>query len=210
MRTRHIAAVAALLLGSASAQAQPVSVDYTVSGSAGNWFLNFTLRNNFSSPGDMGVYWFGVRTPSATVSASPGSWLSNGGWTTSSGSGTTYQNSWKTDKTTSLLPGQSLTGFTAQSFALAAPTSVQWFAYAFSNGLAESNGVYDVGDNFNGLTYNPGFESSSLGSMPEVNVQTLVNEQPPVTTTPEPSTYALMASGLAVLSYLNRRRRATV
>jgi hypothetical protein len=205
MRTRHIAALAALVLGSASANAQPVRVDYTVSGGAGNWLLNFTLRNDLTTPTDLGVYWFGFRASSATVTGSAANWYSNGAWTTSSGSGTTYQNSWKTEKVTSLLPGQSLTGFTAQSFALAAPASVEWFAYAFS----ESGGNYEGGDNFNGVTYNPGFESSTIGSFPQVQEVTLPpGQEVPITTTPEPSTYALMIAGLAALGFARRRRDA--
>ena len=204
MRTRHIAALAALLLGTATANAQPVRVDYTVSGSAGNWLLNFTLRNDLTAPADLGVYWFGFKSMSTTVTGSAVNWASNGAWTTSSGSGTTYQNSWKTEKVTSLLPGQSLTGFTAQSFALAAPSSVEWFAYAFS----ESGGMYEGGDNFNGVTYNPGFESSVVGSFPQVQEVTLPpGQETPITTTPEPSTWALMIGGLAALGIAKRRRQ---
>ena len=43
----------------AVASADPVDVTYTVSGSSGNWTLDFSVTNNLN-PADMDVYFFGV------------------------------------------------------------------------------------------------------------------------------------------------------
>ncbi len=158
--------LAGLLLASSSAAAQPVAVDYSISGSAGNWLLNFTLRNAFGSS-DHGLYFFGVSAGSSTITNSPSNWSPFMAWTVAAGSGRRYASSWMTDPSTGLLPGQALTGFTIRTFDMDMPTTVRWFAYGFSN----SGASYEGGDNFNGSTYNPGVEGSSTGTVAQVNLQ---------------------------------------
>lgn len=207
MRTRHIAALAALLMGPASAHAQPVMVDYTVTGSAGNWLFHFTLVNNMvGESADMGVYLFGAKLNGTAIVATPAGWSPGSTWGYTA-SGLVYDNVWSKNNGVGVMPGQSLGGFTAASYSLAAPTTIDWFAYAYSNSGQQYNGT----GSFLAATSNPGFESQS--SYPLVLITSVEgpnepgdNGRPPVTTTPEPSTYALMATGLAALGYASRRR----
>ena len=208
MRKSLLLALASTALLASTARAQPIAVNYSVSGSAGNWLLDFTIKNQFSGSSDYSFYWFGVNLPANAISSSPGSWSPFVQKTVSQGSGTTYRDTWYISQQDGLAPGQTLNGFSAHLTSLDAPTTVGWFAYAFSG----SNTTYEGGDNFNGSTYNPGFEGSAQGSFPQVNIETYENppqqEQPPINTVPEPSTYALMVSGLAALGFAARRRNA--
>jgi hypothetical protein len=210
MRLRSLAAIAALAVSATTANAQPVNVNYVVTGSAGNWLFDFTVSNTGAgAAADLGVYLFGVQIGPTAVASSPANWSQFITWTTSSGSGTTYANTWMTDQSTGIGVGSSLSGFSAHSFALEAPTQVKWFAYAISQTQANEGTWYEGGDNFNGLTYNPAFESTATGTY----IPTVIQEEQepggntPVVETPEPSTYVLLASGLFAVGFMTRRRR---
>lgn len=211
MRLRYLAAVAALAVTTSSVNAQPVNVNYVVTGSAGNWLFDFTVTNTgIGAPADFGVYLFGVQIGPTAVASTPANWMQAMPWTTAYGSGTTYNNTWMTDPSLGLGTGKSLSGFSAHNFALEAPTSVKWFAYAISQSQAAAGTWYEGGDNFNGNVYNPGFESSATGTIiPTVELEAFEPEEqaPSTVVTPEPSTYVLMASGLLALAFVSRRRR---
>lgn len=209
MRSRHFAAVAAMLLGSAVAQAQPVKVDYTVSGSAGNWMYSFTLSNNMvGAPLDMGLYFFGVNLDGGTMTGEPAPWTQYAVPYAGAPSGTEYDLAWKRMDKVGVMPGQSLGGFTAVSYGLTAPTSIDWVIWGYS----ASGAKYTGGGNFNGASNTPGFEGSSNVTVPEVKPSEELFAAASVqedlsTTVPEPSTYALMAAGLAALGMIRSRRR---
>lgn len=216
MRLRYLTAVAALSVATATAtataNAQPLNVAYLVTGSAGNWLFNFTLTNTgVGAPADLGVYLFGVNIGPKAIAATPTNWSQFMSWTTSSGSGTKYGNVWHANNDFGVGVGASVTGFSAFNYDQVAPTDVKWFAYAISNSQAAAGEWYEGGGNFNGQTYNPGFESRANGIY-EPTVNTVLREPenpPPVVVTPEPSSYVLLASGLMALGYMSRRRRNT-
>ena len=71
LRTLVVGAFASsLALG--SAQANPVDVTYTVSGSPGAWSYDFSVTNNLGTP--FSIYLFGVSFSADHISASPAGW----------------------------------------------------------------------------------------------------------------------------------------
>jgi hypothetical protein len=195
MRIRALVLAAALASPVvAHAQSAP-TVTYTVSGSSGDWFLNFSVNNQFAPPSNQVLYFFGAMLSTgrdivgSPVNWNPDSWQS---WNNVSygGSSTTYNNVWIANGVLNGIgAGASLNGFVAHSTAVEAPTSVQWFAFT------AGTDPYTGSDSFRNGT-NPGFEG----------VATL-----PVTATPEPASLALMATGFAGIGgiSISRRRRRT-
>ncbi|MFZ0334993.1 MAG: hypothetical protein WA855_14945 [Candidatus Acidiferrales bacterium] len=142
-----------LIAASASVFASPVGVSYTVSGSSGDWTLNFSVTNNVNSGQDM--YFFGVLLPAQDVINSPaGSVNFVGGslattWNPSTndsaslcsnplyaefcgGPNISYNNLWRNfDSPGGLTFGNTLSGFEVEVNSLTAPTAVQWFAYSY-------------------------------------------------------------------------------
>lgn len=134
-----------LIMGcGAPAMAAPL-VYYSVSGSAGNWELDFTVVNNLG--GTNSIYCFGVQLPAHNMTGIPSGW----GWASGMASYTsvllgltrTYNNVWWQDGTaTDIQSGTSMNGFKASVSTVEAPTSVYWFAYAHGGVYLGSDHAY--------------------------------------------------------------------
>lgn len=158
-RSMFFAAIVAAAVGVATAD--PVDVAYSVSGSAGNWTLDFSVTNNLN-PADMDVYFFGVYLDTGrNIAGSPSGFDPNvwSSWNNApyGGSNIDYNNNWIDFTYANLLPGQTLSGFQALYTGASAPTSVNWFAFGFS----PSGGAFDGSGYFNNPT-NPGFEGVAV------------------------------------------------
>lgn len=188
MRIRSLLLAAAIALPSASAAAQPVQVSYTTSGSAGNWLLDFSVFNNIPLA-SQGLYFFGVMLGAVDVLGSPSGFQQwSGGAPWDNATGIIYDNNWFDGTFNGLPSGTTANGFVARVTTATAPTSVQWFAYSFSQ-TGESYNLPDA--LYNGV--NPGFDGVARSSSVAV---------------PEPSSLALLVAGMAALAVSARRRRS--
>ena len=184
-----LALVAATLLGAAgAASAAPLGVSYTVSGSSGNWTLDFDVANNLAGT-DQRVYFFGVQLDQSSPAGDPVSFdhsiwptWNNAGY---GGSATVYNDVW-ISWSSGIAVGSAVDGFLVHSTAAAAPTDVSWFAYAEG-----SVGYYGADAFYKGR--NPGFESLATPSTAAV---------------PEPANRALLLAGLGMMGVVARRRAA--
>jgi hypothetical protein len=141
LRLNCLVAASILALTVGSANANSVDVSYAVSGSPGNWLVDVTFTNNLGYLGpNYEIYFLGIQLPSTDIVNSPSPFASaNNPWGPLP-SGTTYNNNWCVDACINrtfglgILPGQTVSGFEALDTDLSAPTSIQWFAYAFNDG----------------------------------------------------------------------------
>ncbi|HTD03364.1 PEP-CTERM sorting domain-containing protein [Undibacterium sp.] len=180
-----VSLITGLLIFSA-AQAAPINVTYTTTGSAGNWILDFSLTNNLDA-GDY-VYFFGVVLSDRQVVASPSGFNSNAwpNWNNSSqgGSSLNYNNNWiDLNFSAGVASGATLGGFEVKVTDLIAPASVNWFAYGVG-------GNWTGGGNFSRNT-NPGFEGLATNA----------------SVVPEPATMAIFVLGLLGLVAMRRRKQ---
>jgi hypothetical protein len=172
----------ALLAG--NVYAAPI-VTYTISGSSGDWTLDFSVTNNLGDNNN--IYFFGVQLPARDITASPSGWDPDA-WPSfnpsdyiSGGPNIDYNNNWYTPvegvPVIRIFNGQTLSGFTVHDTSLTAPTSVPWFAFA-------GDGTYSGTDYF-GTDTNPGFSGDA-------------------TSVPLPCTLLLFGPGLAGLAAMRR------
>jgi PEP-CTERM motif-containing protein len=192
--------IVALVL-SFSLSADPVDVSYLVTGSTGDWTLDFSVTNNLSSAPNQNFYFFGVLLSSSNITGVP----TNFAAITASydpfsfgygGSDTEYNNVWYDSKFSDglQLPGTTTSGFDVTISDAVAPTSVQWFAFTADTLGASS---YTGGGNFN-TAFNPLFEGDASAAGTSVGGTSAV---------PEPSMLAFLGVGLAAL-VASRRKAA--
>lgn len=139
-----IVLAALVLVCSLSANIGPPTVTYAVTGSSGDYTLDFTFNNNTNQD----LYFFGVALSSTNITGSPAGIGTYPSWNNSDegygGSNITYNNVWY-DPSYSLFPaGTSLSGFDVTISDAVAPTSVNWFAYTYGSN------AYSGGGNFYG------------------------------------------------------------
>ena len=73
---KRLLASAVLCLAASLAQASPVDVTETISGSSGAWVYDFSVTNNLGGTND--VYAFGVELPTANETGIPSGWVNYG------------------------------------------------------------------------------------------------------------------------------------
>lgn len=159
MKKLAVAFMGALLV--AGAMAAPL-VDYTVTGTPGNYTLDFSVTNTLG-PGQ-GLYFFGVKLGARDIVGSPtpfdpDKWPT---WSNSDfgGSFDIYNNNWLDNNFVGFANGTTVSGFKVHVTDLSAPSSVPWFAYGAGT-------AYQGTDNFN-TQLNPGFEGvASPAAVPE-------------------------------------------
>ncbi len=185
---RRLLAVAvaglAFLGATAVAQASPIDVTYTVSGSAGNWTYDFSVTNNLGGTND--IYLFGVEMSplgARNIVGSPANWdpntITSVNWSIYGGLNINYDNIWIDGNfPTSILPGQTLSGFKTGSTASTSLSTVPWFAWSTAGTYTGSFCNINCGAPFS----NPGFQYDAFAAVPD------------------PSTLWLLGSGVVGLS----------
>ena len=158
--------ICAIALGAAfSAAADPITVGYVATGSAGDWTLDFLVSNNLAGAPEQDLYFFGVALSAPDLVGSPAGYdpTAISTWDNSGlgGSNTLYNNVWLDASASQLLPGSMLSGFEVHVSDLTLPQTVQWFAFTVGSI------PYMGGGNF-GDPFNPGFEGSAT-NLPEAN-----------------------------------------
>ncbi|MGI4844640.1 MAG: PEP-CTERM sorting domain-containing protein [Janthinobacterium lividum] len=164
-----------------NANAGPIDVNYSVTGSTGNWILDFSVANQLG--GTNAVYFFGVKLDARAIVGSPESFDADywQEWSNQpyGGTSTVYNNNWLGR---GIADGATTSGFKVRVADLIAPSQVSWFAYAYG-------GTY-TGDGYFNHWNNPGFEG--VASIP----------------VPEPGTMLLLGIGLAGAGFASRKRAA--
>lgn len=142
-------AVLFLVLGVGSAVASPVGVTYTVSGSSGDWIVNFSVTNNINA-GQV-VYGFGIVAPTQDIANLPTGWqpcnntctITTQNFSGIGGPNITFNDIFHTSPSSSdtILFGDTLSGFQAVFNTVSAPTSIEWYAFGLDlSVLNSSNG----------------------------------------------------------------------
>jgi hypothetical protein len=164
---------------------------YSVTGSAGDWMLDFSVTNNLG--GTNAVYIFGVYPVDSPLPLSFISWTDIGTFALVSG-GEPYQ-AWCWDhcnaidpgiQGVAIQPGVTLSGFMALSSATAFPTSIGWFASA-KDGIYTGPGTVAAYSTIQA----PFFEGTAVTLPPAI---------------PEPSTWAMLLVGFAGIGFMSYRR----
>jgi hypothetical protein len=191
--------IAALVL-SFSLSAAPINVSYTVTGSSGNWTLDFSVNNNIAGAANQDFYFFGVELSATDITGTPASFSTFAPFNPSisfGGANITYNNVWlvTTFPTigTTALPGTTTSGFDVTITDAAAPASVNWFADT------AGSDPYSGPGNLNIL---------QTGGVPNPNNPLFEGAATQTGTVPEPSTLVLLGAGLAGISALRRRKTA--
>jgi hypothetical protein len=180
---KRLLASAVLCLAASLAQASPVDVTETISGSSGAWVYDFSVTNNLGGTND--VYAFGVELPTANETGIPSGWGNYGSYNPQGAGGPniSFNNVWISPNLSTVIiaPGLTLSGFEVTDTSTAPVSSVDWFAFAY-------NGTYTGGGNFS-TSDSPGFAGT-------------------VSAVPEPSTWAMMILGFAGVGFMAYRKKS--
>jgi len=149
----------AFLAVTSPSYAVPVNVAYAVSGSSGNYTLDFSFTNSEIGT-DQDIYFLGVYlNPSLGLSSVVGSpaFYDPSAFPTYTvsglgGSNTEYNAVWFDATISNLAAGQTLSGFDVHVASAVAPSAAPWFA------LSTGNIPYTGTGSFTNDPYNPGFE----------------------------------------------------
>jgi hypothetical protein len=155
--------------------AQPV-VNYTVSGTSGNYTLDFTINN--TTPGTQGfdIYFFGVLVD-GVASGSPSGYNSSYYSTIHAVEADgpafnwPFNNTWIDPTDTALPTGRTLSGFEVSDIDQSAPISVQYFAFGENNGVVYT-GPGEVPDSSN--PSNPLFVGNTIAVVPEPTILSII------------------------------------
>jgi hypothetical protein len=177
---------AALVAAAGAAAAAPVDTTFTVTGTTGDWTLDFDVANNMTGT-SLSLYFFGVAIDGGTVVGNPLDFSSTAYPTWNNvvygGSDLTYNGVWINNGHVDYA-GENLDGFLVHSTSVDAPTAVEWFALF-------SGSQYSGLSSFSTEDGNPGFVGSAASQVSSI---------------PEPSGLALVLAGLGVAGFLAKRR----
>lgn len=164
------------------ASAYPLDITFNVSGSPGDWLLDFTFQNNM--PVSQSLYFWGIELADSTISGSPTNWTPDGTFDPApfGGPDVTFDNLWYAGGGF-VLPGQSLSGFQVTDTDATAPSEVLWLAYF------TGSGSYTGTDYFSSPN-NPGFSNASTP-----------------TAAPEPNTLLLLGAALGICGVMTWLKR---
>lgn len=177
------------LMMSTTAFSAPI-VSYGVSGSSGNWNLDFSVTNTLGV-NNMDIYFFGVALDPINQ-GSPTNWGTYNNFNPSyswGGPNLNFGTGWLDFGTSipdMIQNGETLSGFDVTVNTLDAPTSVQWYAFAYD---WTGGGAQYLGNDHFWISTNPGFAGVAQGA----------------NSVPEPATFLLFGTGLAGFGLLRKR-----
>ena len=153
-KTKYFGVICAVAMSLVAAEASAAFVSYTVSGSSGNWTLDFSVTNDLGI-NNLDIYFFGVDTTDVITGIPTVNWSLYGPYI--------YNDTWLNYGASipdMIQNGETLSGFTVLNTGVSAPTSVNWFAYHYD---------WTGGGASHGGSSNPVFygTASTAGAVPE-------------------------------------------
>ena len=182
----------------AEAFASSVSVDYTYTGTSGDYLLNFNVTNNIPALHEQKIYMWGVSIEPVDIERGfPSGWSLSTAYTLNST--LVYPNGWATISVGDyrIDPGASLSGFTLHTASIPSEIGFIAWAYPFPSDTDWSLLYYESDDVCQGEpTLNPCFTGL-------VGAGRYIGDEPP--SVPEPTTMLLLGLGLVGLAGVRRK-----